>query len=119
MGNRAIPADFAVNDVSVPTTFIRSNDFAELLEIASAHGYNEIMVEAGSHLGTAIVKAGLIDELHLFIAPKLLGGGTNFLGEIGVSTISEAKTVEIVTVNRCGNDVEVIAVINNEEKVGE
>ena len=118
-GNRDVPADFLVNDGTVPTTFIRSNEISELLEITSLHGYNEVLVESGSTLGTELLKAGILDELHLFIAPKLLGAGSNFLGEIGVSNISSAKLLEIVSVDRSGNDVEIVAVINNDEKVGE
>ena len=38
----------------------------------------------GSELATQALEAGLVDELHLFVVPVLVGGGRRFLGE-GVS----------------------------------
>ena len=118
-GNREIPVDFLVNDGSVPTAFIVSNDLSELIDITRINGYNEVMVESGSTLGTALLESGIIDELHLFIAPKLLGNGANFLGDIGISNIAAAKTLEFISVGHCGNDVEIVAVVHNVKKVGE
>jgi diaminohydroxyphosphoribosylaminopyrimidine deaminase/5-amino-6-(5-phosphoribosylamino)uracil reductase len=117
-GSREIPLNFAVHDGSAPTAFIDGDDFDELLRIFNKKGYNEVMVESGSTLGTALMKANLIDELHLFIAPKLLGAGKSFLGDIGISNISQALNLEIMSMNLCGNDIEAIAVIHNSEREG-
>jgi len=38
----------------------------------------------GAELATEALRAGLVDELHLFVVPVLVGGGRRFLGE-GVS----------------------------------
>ncbi|TVQ75508.1 MAG: RibD family protein, partial [Balneolaceae bacterium] len=52
-------------------------------------GVSSILVEAGSQLASALVRDNLVDKLHLFIAPKMLGGGTrSFLG-LGIERMSE------------------------------
>ena len=52
-------------------------------------GISSIFVEAGNQLATALVRENLVDKLHLFIAPKMLGGGTrSFLG-LGIERMSE------------------------------
>ena len=52
-------------------------------------GISSILVEAGNNLASALVRENLVDKLHLFIAPKMLGGGTrSFLG-LGIERMSE------------------------------
>ncbi len=52
-------------------------------------GVSSILVEAGSQLASALVRDNLVDKLHLFVAPKMLGGGTrSFLG-LGIERMSE------------------------------
>lgn len=52
-------------------------------------GITSILVEAGSNLASALVKQNLVDKIHIFIAPKMLGGGTrSFLG-LGIERMSE------------------------------
>ena len=38
-------------------------------------GFNEVHVEAGAGLNAALLQAGLVDELLLYLAPSLLGQG--------------------------------------------
>jgi diaminohydroxyphosphoribosylaminopyrimidine deaminase/5-amino-6-(5-phosphoribosylamino)uracil reductase len=46
-----------------------------LLERLGSMGINELHVEAGSHLNSRLLQAGLIDELLWYMAPRLLGQG--------------------------------------------
>jgi diaminohydroxyphosphoribosylaminopyrimidine deaminase/5-amino-6-(5-phosphoribosylamino)uracil reductase len=49
-------------------------DLAALAAELGRRGVNELHVEAGTTLTTAILKCGLADELLLYLAPRLLGG---------------------------------------------
>ena len=44
-----------------------------LESLASDFACAEVLVEAGATLSTAFIQAGLVDELVVYIAPKLLG----------------------------------------------
>jgi diaminohydroxyphosphoribosylaminopyrimidine deaminase/5-amino-6-(5-phosphoribosylamino)uracil reductase len=50
-------------------------DLAALIGELGRHGVNELHVEAGARLNGALLHAGLVDELLLYLAPKLLGPG--------------------------------------------
>jgi diaminohydroxyphosphoribosylaminopyrimidine deaminase/5-amino-6-(5-phosphoribosylamino)uracil reductase len=48
-----------------------------------------ILVEAGSQLASALLRQHLVDKLELFIAPKLLGGGTRSILGLDIQRINE------------------------------
>ena len=48
-------------------------DLRMILDDLSARGVNRLLVEGGTVLGTALLEANLISELHISIAPFLLG----------------------------------------------
>ena len=50
-------------------------DLPALLRDLAARGVNELHVEAGHRLNGALVRAGLVDEWLLYLAPQLLGSG--------------------------------------------
>ncbi|HLO93127.1 MAG TPA: RibD family protein, partial [Burkholderiaceae bacterium] len=50
-------------------------DLAALLDELGRRGVNELHVEAGATLNGALLRAGLVDELLLYLAPALLGEG--------------------------------------------
>jgi diaminohydroxyphosphoribosylaminopyrimidine deaminase/5-amino-6-(5-phosphoribosylamino)uracil reductase len=118
VGEREIPSEFAIHDKSAVTTFIENHDLSELIRVVNQKGFNEVLVESGSLLGTSLMEAGIVDELHIFIAPKILGNGANFLGDLGITNINQAKNLQFIGVEMVRNDIEVIAVINDNEKVG-
>jgi dihydrofolate reductase len=51
-------------------------DAAEFLRALKAKPGGDIVVMGGGELGTALLEAGLVDEIGLNIHPLLLGGGT-------------------------------------------
>jgi diaminohydroxyphosphoribosylaminopyrimidine deaminase/5-amino-6-(5-phosphoribosylamino)uracil reductase len=51
-----------------------------------------IMVEGGPHLATALMRLGLVDRLRLFVAPRIVGGGTTAFGDLGTRAVSDAYT---------------------------
>ncbi len=48
-------------------------DLRTLMPMLAKSGINELHVEAGARLNGALLEAGLIDELLVYLAPKLLG----------------------------------------------
>ncbi|WP_028536966.1 bifunctional diaminohydroxyphosphoribosylaminopyrimidine deaminase/5-amino-6-(5-phosphoribosylamino)uracil reductase RibD [Paludibacterium yongneupense] len=54
-------------------------DLAALLAALGARGVNQLMVEAGAVLSGALLGAGLVDELILYLAPSFLGASARGL----------------------------------------
>jgi len=92
------------------------NEHVNLEEMMTGLGSREsrpitsLLVEGGSGLAQALVKANLVQRLHLFLAPSLLGAdGLPSLGPLGCDELSEAPRWAIEHVGMVGQDIEVIA----------
>ena len=107
MGLREIPSDFNLNNDAAETIFLRSHDFSELLKLCVERNFSQVFVESGSELGTALLKAGLIDELVIFQAASLLGSGLSFIGDLGATNIKEKMDFLIRDVAQFGNDLKI------------
>jgi diaminohydroxyphosphoribosylaminopyrimidine deaminase/5-amino-6-(5-phosphoribosylamino)uracil reductase len=49
-----------------------------------------ILVEAGPGLASALLRADLVDRLHIFVAPKLLGAGRRATDDLGIGRLDDA-----------------------------
>ncbi len=58
--------------------------------IASLDGVQYLYVEGGAATAAAFLAADLVDELHLYTAPILIGGGRPALGALGLTNLAEA-----------------------------
>ncbi|MEP7174612.1 MAG: bifunctional diaminohydroxyphosphoribosylaminopyrimidine deaminase/5-amino-6-(5-phosphoribosylamino)uracil reductase RibD [Aestuariivirga sp.] len=48
-------------------------DFADALEQLATRGINRLLVEGGSHISQSLLEADLVDEVHLFQNPVVIG----------------------------------------------
>lgn len=75
---------------------LQSTDFSDLISLANTKGWNRILIEAGSTLTTAVMKAELFDEIFLYQAPTMLGAGADFVGDLGISTLSDRLDLDLI-----------------------
>ncbi len=69
-------------------------------------GFTRVFVEGGPTLLGALADRGLIDELHLFVAPLLFGGGApSFVAGDGVKRISRALRFSAPEVTTIGDNL--------------
>lgn len=59
-------------------------DLRALLQTLAAHEVNEVHVEAGAGLNGALLQAGLVDELLIYLAPALMGAGLGWASGLGL-----------------------------------
>jgi diaminohydroxyphosphoribosylaminopyrimidine deaminase/5-amino-6-(5-phosphoribosylamino)uracil reductase len=76
-----------------------SGSHDELLAMAAEmarRGWTNVLLESGPTLLGAFHDAGLIDEVHVFIAPKIVGGATApaAIGGIGITPMTSALPLE-------------------------
>lgn len=84
-------------------------DLRQLLEELAARGCNELLVEAGAGLSGAFLRAGLIDELWVYVAPKLMGSSARPLfGLPEITSMSDSLPLELRDVRRVGQDLRLI-----------
>jgi diaminohydroxyphosphoribosylaminopyrimidine deaminase / 5-amino-6-(5-phosphoribosylamino)uracil reductase len=68
-------------------------------------GITSLLVEGGQQLSTALLKKGLVDRLQLFIAPKLLGGGTRSVFGLGIQRMEDIVPFKNHTWQQTGRDM--------------
>jgi diaminohydroxyphosphoribosylaminopyrimidine deaminase / 5-amino-6-(5-phosphoribosylamino)uracil reductase len=84
-------------------------DLARAMLEIGARGVNELHVEAGARLMGPMIQAGLVDELLIYQAPKLLGRDAREMFSLHEPLrLSEAPQFEFHDVMRIGDDVRMI-----------
>ena len=89
-------------------------DLTAVLRDLAQRGINEVLVEAGKTLNGALLRAGLVDELVLYLAPQLLGDAARGIADLGELLRLEQK-VELAwrDVRRVGGDLRITAEIKH------
>ena len=83
-------------------------DLRRALAALGRAGLTEILVEGGGELAAALLRDALVDEVHWFVAARLLGGdGRPALGALGIDALSRTPRLQEVRVRRIGDDVHV------------
>jgi diaminohydroxyphosphoribosylaminopyrimidine deaminase/5-amino-6-(5-phosphoribosylamino)uracil reductase len=68
-------------------------------------GVTQLLVEGGGVLAAAFLRARLVDEMHWFVAPRLLGGdGRPSLGDLGLDSLLDSPQLES-QVSQVGRDL--------------
>jgi diaminohydroxyphosphoribosylaminopyrimidine deaminase/5-amino-6-(5-phosphoribosylamino)uracil reductase len=81
-------------------------DLRRALGRLAREGLTEILVEGGGRLGGSLLRAGLVDELHWFAAPRLLGADAReALGPLGLRSLAAAPILRDVCIRRLGDDL--------------
>ncbi len=85
-------------------------DLGVLLARLGTYGINDVLVEAGATLAGALLAAGLVDELRLYIAPRLLGSAARGAFDLpGLERLADAPGLVIVDSRAIGADWRLIA----------
>jgi diaminohydroxyphosphoribosylaminopyrimidine deaminase / 5-amino-6-(5-phosphoribosylamino)uracil reductase len=102
-----VPATARVRDDEAPTLVSRAPDPAALLAELFDRDVRRVLLEGGPTLAAAFLRAGLVDEVVVHLAPTFLGAGPSLVGDLGISTIDDALSLTIVDVIRLGGDVQI------------
>ena len=82
-------------------------DLTSLMSYLHEEGIEKLMLEGGSTLNFSMIKAGLIDEISICVAPMVVGGAnakTFFDGE-GFDLMDEAIRLELIDSYTLGKDL--------------
>lgn len=55
-------------------------------------GVRHVLIEGGARIGSAFLRADLVDEMFVYIAPILLGDGIPAFQQLGVGTLADAQS---------------------------
>ncbi|MFV0277751.1 MAG: bifunctional diaminohydroxyphosphoribosylaminopyrimidine deaminase/5-amino-6-(5-phosphoribosylamino)uracil reductase RibD [Parahaliea sp.] len=79
-------------------------DLVALMAELAARQCNEILVESGPRLAGALLQAGLLDELIVYMAPVLLGSSANPLLQLPLSSMAQKVPLAVRDLRQVGTD---------------
>jgi len=107
IGERGIPANATLRERDFVEA--RTHDLAAVLTDLFDRGIRRVYVEGGPTLASSFIAAGLVDEYLIYLAPKLIGGPNLAVGDLGVSSIGEARELQITSIEQLGDDIMIVA----------
>jgi diaminohydroxyphosphoribosylaminopyrimidine deaminase/5-amino-6-(5-phosphoribosylamino)uracil reductase len=102
-----LPETARVLDDAAPTHVSTAAGPRQLLDELFARDVRRALLEGGPTLAAAFLRDGLVDEIVMHLAPKLLGAGPSLVGDLGIATIGRALDLDVVDVTVLGGDVQV------------
>lgn len=84
-------------------------DLRHILEQLAQSQCNEILIEAGATLAGAFLRRGLIDELTIYMASKLLGSQARPLFDLPLQSMAAQLPLKISDIRALGNDWRITA----------
>lgn len=95
----------SVSQIAVP---LRGEqlDLVAMMMLLGQRQINSVWVEAGARLAGALLQVGLVDELIVYMAPKLLGNAARGLCELpGLEQLADAPGLKFSDVRMVGADL--------------
>ena len=91
-------------------------DLAAMLQGLGQREINELHVEAGFKLNGSLIRAGLVDELLVYTAPKLLGPGMGMANTPALAALSDAVQLDFKSAEMVGADLRIVARVHGRDK---
>jgi len=95
--------------VTVLKASIKDNevDIKDALKMLGKRNISSILLEGGSAVNFSAMKAEVVDEIHSFIAPKIIGGtyALSPVGGLGVADLKDAFHLKLEAIKRFDDDI--------------
>jgi diaminohydroxyphosphoribosylaminopyrimidine deaminase/5-amino-6-(5-phosphoribosylamino)uracil reductase len=92
--------------IDVASTEAGGVDPAAMARALASRGLTRVLLEGGGSLAASCLRAGLVDRLAWFTAPKIIGGdGRPAVGGLGVERIEEVQGFALQALSSVSDDV--------------
>ena len=108
MGERDLDPGRRIFNRDSESLHLRTRDPHAVLKELFARDRQHVFLEGGPTLAAAFLQAGLVDEAITYVAPMLLGAGRNAVGDLGITTISDALHLRVDDVTVLGDNVRLV-----------
>lgn len=89
---------------------------AMLQDLGRQRAINELHVEAGHKLNGSFLREGLVDELLLYQAPRLLGPGLGMAQAAPLQSLADGTALDYISVDRIGPDLRIVARVQGRDR---
>jgi len=108
-GETAVPPNARLRQHPAGLLELGHRDLDRGLTSLFERGVRRLYVEGGPTLASAFLRAGLADEVLVYLAPLLLGGPKTAIDDLGITSMAEALRFSIHRVESLGDDLLVVA----------
>jgi diaminohydroxyphosphoribosylaminopyrimidine deaminase/5-amino-6-(5-phosphoribosylamino)uracil reductase len=105
IGMRKLEGSKRVFSNEAETIRFETHDLERVTRELFRLGHRHLWVEGGAELASAFIRAGLADQLLVYLTPTLLGGDRLALKDLGIETMSEISRWQFDEVELLGEDL--------------
>lgn len=89
----------------------------ELFISLGCQNITSVLIEGGANINASVLNAKLVDKVHWFIAPKIIGGigAPGPVGGQGLADLTDAQLIEDINTEFVGEDILITAYLRNRE----
>ncbi|MER3389203.1 MAG: bifunctional diaminohydroxyphosphoribosylaminopyrimidine deaminase/5-amino-6-(5-phosphoribosylamino)uracil reductase RibD [Microcella sp.] len=109
IGETPVPAGARLREHPAGLIELGHRDLHAAVGALAERGVRRLYVEGGPTLASAFLRAGLVDEVLVYLAPLLLGGPRLALDDLGIDSIAQGLRLSIRSVESLGADLLVTA----------
>jgi diaminohydroxyphosphoribosylaminopyrimidine deaminase/5-amino-6-(5-phosphoribosylamino)uracil reductase len=92
-------------DVVVAPSSSEGVDLEAMLDALGQRHWLELYIEGGARLATSLLRADLVDRLDIHHGPVVLGRGGPEIGELGATTMDDARSWRLLSTESIDDDV--------------
>ncbi len=89
------------------------NRLSEQLSYLAGLGFNQVLLEAGHRLAGEFLKQGFIDELIIYMAPKIMGNKAIGLFNIEIENMLDTPKLKLIESRLVGDDIRLTYIIES------
>lgn len=103
-------APSGVQRIAVATDAAGHLDTREALQALGAQQVNQVLVECGARYAGVLLRERLVDDLIVYVAPRLLGDGARALAQLpGLERLEQSIALQWTDVRQIGTDLRLAA----------
>ncbi len=76
-----------------------------LKSLYSDYRIGSVLVEGGADIFSSFARSNLIDELHIFTAPKIIGDGIHSFEKFNINRLAYATNLKLISSDMSGDDI--------------
>jgi len=80
-------------------------DLKDLFKKLAARNISSVLVEGGARVITSVLENNLAQRIVVVIAPKIMGTGTQAVGDLNINRIDAAKKLAVQNIFKSGDDI--------------
>lgn len=82
-------------------------DLKKLMRLLAKKNLDSVLIEGGAKINFSALRAGIVQRVYCFVAPKIFGGNSapSPVGGEGVRLVSQNFALEQISFGQCGEDI--------------